>query len=64
MTAPPVFSDVFTEMAVLLLLAAVIGAIGVRLRQPLIVAFIAVGVLVGPSVLGWVGYVTCRPCCR
>ena len=43
----PVFSDVFTEMAVLLLLAAVIGAIGVRLRQPLIVAFIAVGILVG-----------------
>ncbi|WP_456379364.1 cation:proton antiporter [Thiolapillus sp.] len=50
----PIFSDVFTEIAVLLLLAAVIGAIGVRLRQPLIVAFIAVGILVGPSVLGWV----------
>jgi len=50
----PVFSDVFTEMAVLLLMAAVIGAIGVRLRQPLIVAFIVVGILVGPSVLGWV----------
>lgn len=50
----PVFSDVFTEMAVLLLMAAVIGAICVRLRQPLIVAFIAVGILVGPSVLGWV----------
>jgi Kef-type K+ transport system membrane component KefB len=50
----PVFSDVFTEMAVLLLVTAVIGAIGVRLRQPLIVAFIAVGILVGPSVLGWV----------
>ncbi len=50
----PVFSDVFTEMAMLLLTAAVIGAIAVRLRQPLIVAFIAVGILVGPSVLGWV----------
>jgi len=50
----PVFGDVFTEMAVLLLMAAVIGAIGVRLRQPLIVAFIVVGILVGPSVLGWV----------
>ncbi len=49
-----IFGDVFTEMAVLLLVAAVIGAIGVRLRQPLIVAFIAVGVLVGPSALGWV----------
>jgi len=50
----PIFSDVFTEMAVLLMLAAVIGAIGIRLRQPLIVAFIVVGILVGPSILGWV----------
>ena len=50
----PVFGGVFTEMAVLLMVAAVIGAISVRLRQPLIVAFIAVGILVGPSVLGWV----------
>ncbi|MCW8928748.1 MAG: cation:proton antiporter [Gammaproteobacteria bacterium] len=50
----PIFSDVFTEMAVLLMLAAVIGVIGIRLRQPLIVAFIVVGILVGPSVLGWV----------
>jgi Kef-type K+ transport system membrane component KefB len=41
-------------MAVLLLVASIIGAIGMRLRQPLIVAFIAVGILVGPSVLGWV----------
>jgi len=51
---PPVFGNVFTEMAVLLLMAAAIGAIAIRLRQPLIVAFIAVGILVGPSVLGWV----------
>ena len=35
-------------------MATVIGAIGVRLRQPLIVAFIAVGILAGPSVLDWV----------
>ncbi len=49
-----VFGDTFSEIAVLLLMAAVIGAIGVRLRQPLIVAFIVVGILVGPSVLGWV----------
>lgn len=48
------FPDIFTEMAVLLLLAVAISALGVRLRQPLIVAFIAVGILVGPSVLGWV----------
>ncbi len=49
-----IFPDIFTEMAVLLLLAAAVGALAVRLRQPLIVAFIAVGILVGPSVLGWV----------
>jgi len=49
-----IFGDVFTEIAVLLLVATVIGAIGVRLRQPLIVIFIAVGILVDPSVLGWV----------
>ena len=35
-------------------MAAVVGAVGVRLRQPLIVAFIAVGFFVGPSPLGWV----------
>lgn len=49
-----IFPDIFSEMAVLLLMAACIGVVGVRMRQPLIVAFIAVGILVGPSVLGWV----------
>lgn len=49
-----IFSDILGEMAVLLLLAAGVGALGIRLRQPLIVAFIALGILVGPSVLGWV----------
>ncbi len=49
-----VFPDIFTEMAVLLLLAAAVGAVGVRLRQPLIVSFIVVGIVAGPSVLGLV----------
>jgi hypothetical protein len=35
-----VFPDVFTEMAVLLLFAAAVGVLGVRLRQPLIVMVI------------------------
>ena len=50
------FSSVgpFEQFAVLLALAAVIGFIGTRLRQPLIVSFIAVGIIVGPSLLGWV----------
>ncbi len=50
----PLFNDLFTEVALLLAVAAAIGALGLRLRQPLIVTFIAVGILVGPSVLGWV----------
>ncbi|HEX5911599.1 MAG TPA: cation:proton antiporter, partial [Rubrobacter sp.] len=37
----------------LLLIAAAVGAVAVRLRQPLIIGFIAVGILVGP-VLGLV----------
>ncbi len=44
----------FYELAALLILAAVVGAIGQLLRQPLIVSFIAVGVLVGPSGLALV----------
>lgn len=41
----------FTEVAVLLVLAAIMGFIGLLLRQPLIVSFIAVGLISGPSVL-------------
>ncbi|MBF2036376.1 MAG: cation:proton antiporter [Leptolyngbyaceae cyanobacterium T60_A2020_046] len=44
----------FYETAFLLLISAVVGAIALRLRQPLIVAFIAVGILAGPSLLGWI----------
>jgi Kef-type K+ transport system membrane component KefB len=41
----------FYEFALIIFLATVAGAIGRMLRQPLIVSFIAVGILVGPSVL-------------
>jgi len=44
--------DIFYEVAALLVLAAVAGLVGLKLRQPLIVSFIAVGILAGPSVLG------------
>ncbi|MCL4721611.1 MAG: cation:proton antiporter, partial [Gammaproteobacteria bacterium] len=46
------FESAFTEMAALLALAAVIGLAGLLLRQPLIVAFIATGIVAGPDVLG------------
>ena len=41
----------FYEIAALLVLAAAVGFLGLLLRQPLIVSFIAVGILAGPSVL-------------
>lgn len=41
----------FYEIAALLVLAAGVGFLGLMLRQPLIVSFIAVGILAGPSVL-------------
>ena len=44
-------ASVFNEVAALLVLAAGVGAIGLALRQPLIVSFIAVGIIAGPSVL-------------
>lgn len=46
--------DTFSLTAAVLAVAAVVGLIANRARQPLIVAYIAVGIIVGPSVLGWV----------
>ena len=43
--------SVFYEVAALLVLATAVGLLGVLLRQPLIVSFIAVGILAGPSLL-------------
>lgn len=45
------FATVFYEIAVLVLLAAAVGFFGLLARQPLVVAFIAVGVLAGPDAL-------------
>lgn len=41
----------FNEVAALLVLAALIGFVGLLLRQPLIVSFIVVGLISGPSAL-------------
>lgn len=41
----------FYEFSLILLLAVLLGALGQLLRQPLIVVFIALGVIVGPSML-------------
>ena len=42
----------FYQIAALLVLAATVGLVGVALRQPLIVAYIVVGLIAGPSALG------------
>jgi Kef-type K+ transport system membrane component KefB len=47
-------SENYQQFAALLAIAAVIGAIAVRLRQPLIIAFLVTGNLVGPAAPGWV----------
>jgi Kef-type K+ transport system membrane component KefB len=46
--------DSFANVALLLAVAAAVGAVAIRLHQPLIVAFLLVGIMVGPSALGWV----------
>ena len=42
----------FTEIALLLLVAALVGALFVRLRQPVLIAYIVVGIAVGPAGFG------------
>lgn len=44
--------SLFQEVAILLALSALVGGIAVKLRQPLIIAYILVGILAGPAVLG------------
>ena len=48
------FSDPFSEIAAVLAVAAGIGALALWLRQPLIIAFIFAGILLGPVGLDWV----------
>jgi len=47
-------SQGYEQIALVLLMSAVAGTLAVRMRQPLIVAFILVGIIAGPAVLGLV----------
>lgn len=47
--------NLFYEFALVLLIAAAVGGLATLLKQPLIVAFIAVGIIVGPA---WLNIVT------
>jgi Kef-type K+ transport system membrane component KefB len=44
----------FAEFALLLLICALVGAVFVRLRQPVLIAYIVVGIAVGPAGFGLV----------
>lgn len=46
--------EVFSEFALLLLVSAAAGALAMVLRQPMLIAYIAVGLVAGPAVLGLV----------
>lgn len=46
--------SVFVEIAAMLAIVTIIASVGLMLKQPLIVAFIAAGILLGPSGLSWV----------
>jgi len=48
------FASIFYEIALLVLLASALGFVGLLLRQPLVVTFIAVGLIAGPDALGLV----------
>jgi Kef-type K+ transport system membrane component KefB len=50
------FDNIFIQIGAILGLATLGGLLARLLRQPLIVAFIAVGILLGPSALGMVGH--------
>jgi len=44
--------EIFAEFALLLLIAAAAGAVALWLRQPPLIAYIVVGIVAGPAVLG------------
>ncbi|WP_138440651.1 MULTISPECIES: cation:proton antiporter family protein [Marinobacter] len=48
--------NVFTQIGIILGLAVIGGGLAQMLRQPLIVAFIAVGIVLGPSATGMVAH--------
>lgn len=51
---PSLLENVFVQVGAILGLAAIGGAVAQFLRQPLIVAFIVVGIVLGPSAFGMV----------
>jgi len=50
---PVILEDPYARIALLLALATAAAALALRLRQPTMIAFLLVGIVVGPSVLAW-----------
>lgn len=48
------FNELFLEVAAVILTASVLAMIAYKLRQPLVVAYLISGMIIGPSVLGFV----------
>lgn len=44
--------QIFTEFSILLLMSAAAGVVSLWLRQPVLIAFIVIGIVAGPGVLG------------
>lgn len=49
-------ASIYYQLVAILVLASVVGAVAVKLRQPLIVAFIITGLLAGPHAFNVVGH--------
>ena len=54
MTAPALGTDLLTSIGICVGAAALLALVGWRLRQPLILAYLVTGVLIGPHVLNFV----------
>ncbi len=46
--------EIFRDLAIIILAAKVFGVIAARFRAPQVVGMIVAGIVIGPSVLGWV----------
>ena len=44
--------SVFSEFALLLMMAALAGVLALRMRQPVLIAYIVIGIIAGPALLG------------
>jgi Kef-type K+ transport system membrane component KefB len=52
MHSVPMMNSLFLEIAAVMMTAGVLSLVAYKLRQPLIIAYIATGILVGPGLLG------------